>query len=90
VNTAFLLLFILLQIADIWTTDKALALGKREANPLLNYLFQRFDHIGVMVSMKVAAAWLLWYADIYFVTAACCALYVWVVINNWKVIEGKK
>ena len=88
-NTAFLILFMLLQIADIWTTDKALALGKREANPLLNWLFQRFDHIGVMVVMKVAAAWLLWYADIYFVTAGVCALYVWVVINNWKVIEGK-
>ena len=88
-NTAFLLLFIALQIADIWTTDKALALGKREANPLLNWLFQRFDHIGVMVVMKVAATWLLWYADLYLITAGVCALYVWVVVNNWKVIEGK-
>ena len=65
-------------------------MGKREANPLLNYLFQHFDHIGVMVATKVFAAWLLWYADVYFITAAACALYVWVVINNWKVIEGKK
>ena len=89
-NTAFVILFLLLQIADIWTTDKALKMGKREANPLLNWLFQRLDPVGVMVSMKVAATWLLWYADIYFVTAACCALYVWVVINNWKVIEGEK
>ena len=90
VNTAFLILFMLLQIADIWTTDKALAMGKREANPLLNWLFQRFDPVGVMVVMKVAAAWLLWYADLYFVTAGVCALYVWVVLNNWKVIKGEK
>ena len=89
-NTAFLILFMLLQIADIWTTDKALALGKREANPLLNWLFQRFDPVGVMVVMKVAAAWLLWYADLYFVTAGVCALYVWVVLNNWNVIKGEK
>ena len=88
-NTAFLIIFILLQIADIWTTDKALALGKREANPLLNWLFQRFDHIGVMVVMKVAATWLLWYADLYLITAGVCALYVWVVVNNWKVIQDK-
>ena len=88
-NTAFLILFMLLQIADIWTTDRALALGKREANPLLNWLFQRFDPVGVMVVMKVAAAWLLWYADMYFVTAGLCALYLWVVINNLRVIEGK-
>ena len=89
-NTAFLILFILLQIADIWTTDKALKLGKREANPLLNWLFQRLDPVGVMVIMKVAAAWLLWYADLYFVTAGVCALYVWVVLNNWNVIKGEK
>jgi len=88
-NLAFLALFALLNVADVWTTLKALEMGKREANPLLNWLFQRLDPIGVMVSMKVAATWLLWYADIYFVTAACCALYVWVVINNWKVIEEK-
>lgn len=88
-NLVFLALFALLNVADVWTTLKALKMGKREANPLLNWLFQRLDPIGVMVSMKVAATWLLWYADIYFVTAACCALYVWVVINNWKVIEEK-
>ena len=88
-NTAFLILFMLLQIADIWTTDKALAMGKREANPLLNWLFQRFDPVGTMVVMKVAATWLLWYADMYLITMAMCALYVWVVINNWKVIQDK-
>jgi ABC-type transport system involved in Fe-S cluster assembly fused permease/ATPase subunit len=90
VNTLFLVIFILLNVADIWTTDKALKMGKREANPLLNWLFQRFDPVGVMVVMKVAAAWLLWYADFYLITAGACALYLWVVINNWNVIEGEK
>jgi len=90
VNTAFLLLFIALQIADIWTTDKALAMGKREANPFLNWLFQRFDPVGTMVVMKVAATWLLWYADFYLITAGACALYVLVVINNWDVIKDQK
>ena len=88
-NTAFLIIFFLLQIADIWTTDRALKLGKREVNLLLNWLFQRFDPIGTMVVMKVAATYLLWVADIYFVTAACCALYVWVVLNNYGVIKDK-
>ena len=70
-NTAFLIIFFLLQIADI------------------NWLFQRFDPVGTMVVMKVAATYLLWVADIYFVTAACCALYVWVVLNNYGVIKDK-
>jgi hypothetical protein len=89
-NTVFLVIFVVLQVADVWTTHKALKMGKREANPLLNWLFQRFDPVGTMVVMKVAATWLLWYADLYLVTAACCALYVWVVVNNWQVLEGKK
>ena len=87
-NTPFLIIFIGLQIADIWSTDKALRLGKREANPLLNWLFQRFDPVGVMVVMKVAAAWLLWYADVYVVTGLLCAFYLWVVDNNIRVIRG--
>ena len=89
-NTAFLIIFFLLQIADIWTTDRGLKLGKREANPVLNWLFQRFDPVGTMVVMKVAATWLLWVANFYFVTAALCALYVWVVINNWNVLRASK
>jgi len=89
VNTAFLIIFFLLQIADIWTTDRALKLGKREVNPLLNWLFQRFDPVGTMVVIKVAATYLLWVADIYFVTAALCALYLWVVLNNYGVIKDK-
>ena len=87
-NTPFLIIFIGLQIADIWSTDKALRLGKREANPLLNWLFQRFDPIGVMVAMKLVAAWLLWYADVYVVTGLLCAFYLWVVDNNIRVIRG--
>lgn len=87
-NTVFLVLFILLQIGDVWTTLTALKMGKREANPFLAKLFEHFDPLGVMVVTKVFATWALWYADLYFITAAMCALYVWVVINNWKVIRG--
>jgi hypothetical protein len=86
-NLAFLALFALLNVADVWTTLKALEMGKREVNPLLAKLFQHFDPLGVMVMTKVFAVWALWYADLYLVTMAMCALYVYVVINNWKVIR---
>jgi len=89
-NTAFLILFILLNVADIWTTLRALELGKREVNPFLAWMFKRFDPLGVMVITKVLAVYFLWLADIYFITAAACALYVWVVLNNWDVIQRKK
>ena len=88
-NTAFVIIFLFLQIADVWTTHKGLSMGMREANPLLNWLFQRLDPVGVMVIMKVLATWLLWYADMYPITIGACALYVWVVLNNWQGIKGK-
>jgi len=87
-NLAFLALFVLLQIGDVWTTLTALKMGAREVNPLLAKLFLRFDPLGVMVVTKVFATWALWYADMWMITMALCAFYLWVVLNNWKVIRG--
>jgi len=88
VNTAFVMLFILLQIADIWTTLRALELGHREVNPILAKLFLRFEPLAVMVMLKLPAVWLLSYLGSYLLTMTACAVYVWVVISNWKVIRG--
>jgi hypothetical protein len=89
VNLIFLALFILLQIGDVWTTLTALKMGAREINPFLAKLFQYFDPLGVMVVTKVFAVWALWYADMWAITMTLCAFYLWVVLNNWKVIQGK-
>ena len=89
-NTAFLIVFILLQIADIWTTDKALKLGKREANPFLARLFEYFNPVKVMVLVKSVAVILLWYVGFWFLTAAVCLMYLWVVDNNRRVIQSDK
>lgn len=86
-NTAFLIIFILPQIADVWTTLRALELGAREMNPLLNWIFQRFDALPVMVIVKLVGLWALWWLDSYLLTMACCVVYLWVVLNNWKVIR---
>jgi len=90
VNTGFVMLFILLQIADIWTTLRALELGHREVNPILAKLFTRFEPLAVMVAVKLPAVWLLSYLDSYLLTMAACAVYVWVVLSNWNVIKGGK
>ena len=89
-QTFFLIVFTLLQIADIWTTHKALAMGKREANPLLARLFEDYPPLLVMVMLKTVAIWLVWYADMYVVTGVLCAFYIWVVNNNLDVIEGRR
>jgi len=88
-NLGFIALFVLLQIADIWTTDKALKLGAREANPILAKLFEKYPPILTMIAIKVPGVILLWWADMYGVTAGCCALYLWVVLNNLDVLRSK-
>jgi hypothetical protein len=87
-NTAFVMLFIALQIADIWTTLRALELGHREVNPILAKLFLRFEPLAVMVALKLPAVWLLSYLDSYLLTMAACAVYMWVVLNNWNVTRS--
>ena len=89
-NTVFLAIFVVLQGLDIWTTDKALKMGKREANPFLAYLFTRFPPVPTMVIVKAVAVVALWYAEYWFLTAVLCLMYLWVVDNNWKVIQDRK
>jgi len=82
----FLLLYIGLQAADMWSTVTALKQGHREANPLLAKLFARFPPLPVMLVIKVFGVWALWWADIAAITASACAVYLIVVINNTKII----
>lgn len=77
------LLFILLQVADGWTTITALNLNGREANPMLNYLFRRFGVVQTLMVVKggsiiiaglfLVGHWSLW---------CLVGLYVLVVGNN--------
>jgi hypothetical protein len=89
-QTVFLLIFVVFQVLDIWTTLKALEMGKREMNPVLAKLFERYDPLPVMVVIKLAGVWALWWVDMYFLTGLMCAMYLWVINNNLDVIQGKK
>jgi hypothetical protein len=86
-NTAFLFIFIALQVLDIWTTLKALKLGGREVNPVLAKAFNYADPLAVMVVVKLAGVWALWWLDNYFVTGLLCAVYLWVVDRNLAVVK---
>jgi hypothetical protein len=89
-NTAFLVIFVGLQIADIWTTLTALKQGGLELNPFLAKLFERFDPLSVMVPVKLAGVWALWYVNLWGLTALMCMAYMWVIFHNLDQIFGKK
>jgi len=83
------LLFILLQVADGWTTVTALNMNGRELNPWLNYLFRKFGVIQTLlvskllsitiVGMLVYDHWAVWFL---------VAVYTFVVLHNLKQIKG--
>lgn len=81
-----LLLYIGLQAADMWSTVTALKQGHREANPLLAKFFERFPPVPVMLAIKIPGVWALWWADMALLTASVCAVYIYVIVNNLRVI----
>jgi hypothetical protein len=89
-NLTFLAIFIVLQIGDIWSTLTALKLGGREVNPVLAKAFNHADPFAVMVVIKLAGVWALWYLDNYWITGLLCAVYLYVVDRNLGVIEKLK
>jgi hypothetical protein len=84
VNTTLLVFFILLQIGDIYTTHTVLKQGGRELNPVLAKLFAKFDPLAVMVGIKLAGVWALWWVNITWLTFAACLGYVGVVAFNLR------
>jgi len=90
VNTGLLALFCLLQAADVYTTLTVLKQGGRELNPVLAKLFTRFDPLAVMVGIKLAGVWALWYVNSWMLTLAACVVYAYVVNRNyWEMTRGR-
>jgi len=83
------ILFTALQLGDIYTTHTILKQGGRELNPVLAYLFGKFGHMPVLVVSKVIAVSLvyLYLISIPVVMIILCALYGYVVFNNYKQIK---
>lgn len=82
-----LVVFIVLQGLDMYTTIVALKQGAIERNPFLGWLFNWFPPLVVMTVIKACGVAALVWADSFYVNIIACAVYAWVVINNWKVIK---
>ena len=85
-NTSLLIIFCLLQAADVYTTLTVLKQGGRELNPILAKLFTRFDPLAVMVGIKLVGVWALWYVNSWMLTLAACVVYAFVVNQNYGVM----
>ena len=85
-NTGLLILFCVLQAADVYTTLTVLKQGGRELNPILAKLFTRFDPLAVMVGIKLVGVWALWWVNSWMLTLAVCVVYAFVVNQNYGVM----
>lgn len=61
-----LIVFVLLQVADVWTTERGLAIGLQEINPAVAWLIRRFGRRPALFGIKalqIAIAFGAWAAD---------------------------
>jgi len=84
------IVFVLLQAADAVTTTIVLDKGGREANPVMKWLFDRFEVIPTFIVTKGVVISFFWvYAEAIpvWLWLGMIGLYTWVVYNNLGVIE---
>ena len=77
------ILFILLQVADTWTTITALNMGGRELNPFMDWLFKKIGVVQGLLLVKSITVILfgLYLYETWIMWAFVC-LYIIIVGNN--------
>lgn len=56
-----LLILLILQLADGWTTYRILSEGGREKNPVVRWLMNRIGMLhGILTSKTLAIIWVVW------------------------------
>jgi ribose/xylose/arabinose/galactoside ABC-type transport system permease subunit len=86
---ALLFIFILLQIADSLTTVHILKNGGREANPFLNWAFQKLGMGATLAIIKVAAVLLVFVAWNEWLTLGLNVFYIGVVgWNSYQIFKS--
>jgi len=86
---ALLFIFILLQIADSLTTVHILKNGGREANPFLNWAFQKLGMGATLAIIKVAAVLLVFVAWNEWLTFGLDVFYIGVVgWNSYQIFKS--
>lgn len=94
-NIALLILFVVIQIVDVWTTKQALSRGADEANIVAGPLFAKLGFwqttllikgigilIAILVTLYVANAWIF--------TGILCLGGAYVLWNNFSVLKQQK
>lgn len=93
-NGFLLVLFVAIQLGDVWTTKRALELGGVEAVPLPRTLFERMGFWPTAILVKGAAigvAAILTFSTsrAWIFTGMLCLAGVYVLWSNWRFIRRR-
>jgi hypothetical protein len=92
VNIALLVLFVLIQVADVVTTRIGLKRGDDEANLLPAFMFSTFGFWPSVIGIKVIGLALailatVFVAKAWIFTGGLCLIGLAVLWNNWRVLK---
>ena len=88
-----IVLFLLTQVGDVYSTIKALSIGKVEKNPLMRWVIKTFGNGGFIAVKAVCAAiivglcLLLPFQIAVLVLVCLNAVYIYIVYCNFKLIR---
>jgi hypothetical protein len=89
-NIALFILFVMIQIADGWTTIQCIESGKgNEANPIVAWGIKKIGLKNALIIYKalaIAIGYLL--IDYPIALVLLCLFYAYVVYNNYKILKG--
>lgn len=87
-----LVLLLVVQFGDWWSTRRILALGGYERNPLIRWLMGKLGvdlALAAKTAFVMAIGYSLTFLPIYLL-AALCGAYGAIVRNNWRVLQRLK
>ncbi|NDW32947.1 DUF5658 family protein [Salipiger sp. PrR007] len=84
-----LILFALAQLADVWTTERVLAAGGREENPVIRFFMDRLGRGWIIAKLGLAAgvAWIAVRTGEPLLPWVAGAVTAYVAHRNWRLLR---
>lgn len=86
------IVFVLLQVAEVWTTIKCLETGATEGNAVVAWIMRKLGKLWPLAKLAlfVGGAYLLWSDGVIWGVWLLCLLVGYVVISNYRILKGRK
>ena len=84
--------FVLLQLADIWTTIKCLETGATEGNAVVAWIMRKLGKLWPLVklAMSVGGAYLLWSDGVIWGVWLLCLMVGYVAVSNYRILKDRQ